>query len=280
MGSRAGAALPTPQPRLALCPYCGEELGAVAQCGTCRGLMDPLSKQASQNAMGPWAVRDEGAPFRPCFSYETLRGLIARGRVNAQSVLRGPSTRQFWMRASQVPGVAHLLGMCHACQHAASATDKACSACGATFEVETDRQFLGLSPIRLLPGHASAEQIAAAAMQTPRAEQPRGARSAAAAAVPVIHQVVASGPTPGALARREAGPMTPNLGEPSALVAAMLPREFDQQFAVPRQKHRGWQVTAILSILICLALIATFVVMVFLYPDVITQIQSLTYPNK
>ena len=74
--------------------------------------------------------------------------------------------------------------------------------------------------------------------------------------------------------------MTPNLGASSALVAAMMPREFDQQFALPRQKHRGWQVTAILSILLCVALIAAFVVMVFLYPDVITRVQSLTYTNK
>jgi hypothetical protein len=122
--------------------------------------MDPLSRQASQNAMGPWFIRDEAAPFRPGCSYETLQGLIAKGRVSAASVLRGPSTRQFWTRATSVPGVAHLLGECHACHGPAEAGEANCRRCGASFDSQTDRQAMGLAPVRLLPGHAAAEEIA------------------------------------------------------------------------------------------------------------------------
>lgn len=122
--------------------------------------MDPLSRQASQNAMGPWFVRDESSPFRPGCSYDTLQCLIAKGRVTGGSVIRGPSTRQFWTRATSVPGVAHLLGECHACHGAAEADETRCRGCGASFECSGDRQAMGLAPVRLLPGHAAAEEIA------------------------------------------------------------------------------------------------------------------------
>lgn len=122
--------------------------------------MDPLSRQASQNAMGPWFVRDEALPLRPGCSYGTLRALIAKGRVTRESILRGPSTRQFWTRATSVPGVAHLLGECHACHAKVTADFARCPSCSAAFECSTDRQNLGLAPVRLLPGHAAPEEIA------------------------------------------------------------------------------------------------------------------------
>lgn len=101
--------------------------------------------------MGPWAIRDESNPFRPGCSYETVKMLVARRRIVAETVIRGPSTRQFWMRASNVPGVAHLLGECHACHKPSSAAAAACTSCGASFAVEDDRQYLGLAEVRLVP---------------------------------------------------------------------------------------------------------------------------------
>jgi hypothetical protein len=145
-----------------LCPYCGAESANAKSCDRCRGLFEPLSRQASQNTMGPWFVRDEANPFRPGCSYQTLKILIERRRVNESSVLRGPSTRQFWMRATRTPGVAHLLGLCHACQKHATSGDTSCTHCGVSFQVSDDRQHLGLADIRLVPGQASAQQIASA----------------------------------------------------------------------------------------------------------------------
>jgi hypothetical protein len=112
--------------------------------------------------MGPWFVRDETNPFLPGCSFQTLRVLINRGRIVRTSILRGPSTRQFWTFARNAPGVANLLGECHACHAEASPTDSRCASCGASFEVLNDRERLGLSEVRLLPGHAAPEQIAAA----------------------------------------------------------------------------------------------------------------------
>src|SRR5688572_11516627 len=157
---------PTPRPMLVVCPYCGHESLNHTRCERCKGLMDPLSRQASQNAMGPWFIRDDSLPFRPGCNYDTLRTLIAKGRVTRDSVLRGPSTRQFWTRPTSVPGVAHLMGECHSCHTKVSADFSRCPACSASFDCSMDRQGLGLAPVRLLPGHAAPEEIARSMMET------------------------------------------------------------------------------------------------------------------
>lgn len=168
--SQVGAAAAT------LCPYCGHRSLRTDACDRCRGLFEPLSRQATQNSMGPWFIRDEGSPFRPGCSYATLSALIARGRVGLETVLRGPTTHQFWTPARNVPGVASLLGECHACHQPVNAKDPECRHCGVIFEVSQDRQFLGLSPKRLLPGHATPAEIARHAYAEPEEAAPRNTR--------------------------------------------------------------------------------------------------------
>lgn len=153
---------PTPRPRTTVCPYCGHVSASTSSCERCRGLFEPLSRQASQNSMGPWFIRDEANPFLPGCSLQTLRGMIRRGRISRDTILRGPSTRQFWMLARNTPGIANLLGECHACHADASPADPQCASCGASFAILDDRERLGLSEVRLLPGHSAPEQIAAA----------------------------------------------------------------------------------------------------------------------
>lgn len=123
-----------------------------AACAHCGGRQDPLSRQATQNGMGPWFVRDERAPFRPGCSFETLAKMVSAGAVTADSVVRGPSTHQFWVRATKAAGVARLLGVCHACGQGVRADEYLCRACGAALEVEMDRQHLGLGQTRAVPG--------------------------------------------------------------------------------------------------------------------------------
>ena len=152
---------PTPQPRAVVCPYCGKISANTARCDACSGRFDPLSRQATQNGMGPWQVRNELNPTLPGFSYDTLLTRIEQGKVTVNSVVRGPTTRQFWMLAKRVPGVAHLLGFCHACQVTVNPEQYSCTSCGAVFHVDRDRQHLGLGPARMLPGQGSPERIAA-----------------------------------------------------------------------------------------------------------------------
>jgi hypothetical protein len=170
---RTGEGAPTPiggvdagdtgGPRI-LCPYCGVVQRGGEQCVRCRGLFEPLSRQATQNVMGPWHVRDEQNPFLPGVSYEKLREMAQRGKLQRGSIVRGPSTRQFWSLACNTAGVAVLLGECHHC-HAPVASDAyMCRACGVVLTAATDRQHLGLAPVKLLPGDASAHEVASVGM--------------------------------------------------------------------------------------------------------------------
>jgi len=148
-----------------VCPYCGHvQPGDAGQCESCQGLFEPLSKQATQNAMGAWFIRDGENPFLPGCSYQTLEKLVKKGRISPETVVRGPTTRQFWAFAKDTPGLAHLLGACHNCHAPAEPDEYMCAACGAVFVAPSDRQSLGLAPIRLLPGQTPAGAIASAAL--------------------------------------------------------------------------------------------------------------------
>jgi len=127
-----------------LCPYCGSIGDSVDKCQTCGGLFDALSRQATQVAMGPWFVRDPAKPFHPGCSYEVIQKQVRAGKITAETIIRGPTTRQFWDMAQRVPGVAHLVGFCHAC-HARTGGAGKCVKCGAAFIAPTQRNELGLS---------------------------------------------------------------------------------------------------------------------------------------
>jgi hypothetical protein len=103
-----------------------------------------------------------------------MQMLVARGRIGRETIVRGPSTRQFWMFARNTPGIAHLLGECHACHRPASPSAASCTHCQAAFGVEEDRQYLGLAEVRLIPGQATAETIARSASGRPRPEPEQG----------------------------------------------------------------------------------------------------------
>ena len=144
--------------KLAICPYCGDTQPAGDRCRACGGLFEPLSRLATHNAMGPWFVRDPGKLFHPGCSYETLVRMIDRGQVTKSSIVRGPTTKQFWTIARRVPGVAHLLGYCHNCDASVDAEDHGCHACGVPFGAYLDRNFLGLPEVRPLPWEADYEE--------------------------------------------------------------------------------------------------------------------------
>ncbi len=206
-----------------VCPYCGGRTSAMARCDQCRGPLDPLSRQATQNTMGPWFIRDEGHPFRPGCSYGTLAQLVQRGKVTMETVLRGPTTRQFWTPLRRVPGVAHLLGICHSCQSPTQPDAMGCSRCGASFVVEEDRQNLGLGPVHLLPGQAPADRIATSTL-TPSATAPT-------TVVNVPPMVSGAGTMATGVSRdrarldrmeREAGALKMSLGIAAAIVVVLL----------------------------------------------------------
>lgn len=131
--------------KLVLCPYCGHAQYGGDRCQACSGLFEPLSRRATQLAMGPWQIRDKNQPFRPGFCFAVLKAMAASGKIKATTVMRGPTTRQFWSIARNIPGVSHLVGYCHKCANHVSPSDSRCGACHAIFTEPTERNELGLT---------------------------------------------------------------------------------------------------------------------------------------
>lgn len=147
-----------------LCPYCGLVQPVTARCTGCKGLLDGESRQATQNAMGPWFLRNETSPFHPGCSHATLRDLVRRGRISRETILRGPTTNQFWNMAGNTPGVAVLLGECHACHQPAREDEYVCRHCGVVLTPRNDRQHLGLAAVRAIAPPAAMPPVASAGM--------------------------------------------------------------------------------------------------------------------
>lgn len=138
-------ATPASTEKLILCPYCGHAQYGGERCQACSGLFEPLSRRATQLAMGPWQIRDKNRPFRPGCCYDVLKNMAKAGKIKSTTVMRGPTTRQFWSVARNVPGVAHLVGYCHACGNHVSPSDAKCGDCHAIFKEPRDRDAMGLT---------------------------------------------------------------------------------------------------------------------------------------
>jgi hypothetical protein len=62
-------------------------------------------------------------------NFVTLMVLVQKGRVTARSVLRGPTTGQFWRHAAKVKGISREFGLCWNCGGDVAKTARACPAC-------------------------------------------------------------------------------------------------------------------------------------------------------
>ena len=158
------------------CPYCGQTQHESARCNACGGFFEPLSRDATQLAMGPWFIRDEAKPFMPGFSAEVLRHQAMSGRIKADTILRGPTTNQFWLPAAKVPGVSRLLGHCHACAASVAPHAKQCPKCAADLTLPEEVDKLGLK-FTTDQARAQAQRDAAAQREQapPKPAAPRAA---------------------------------------------------------------------------------------------------------
>ncbi|MEE8154711.1 MAG: hypothetical protein V3T53_07085 [Phycisphaerales bacterium] len=212
--------------KLLICPYCGQTQSEVERCRSCGGLLEPLSRQATHNAMGPWFVRDPDRPHQPGCSYETLVQLVEREQIAKHTIIRGPTTRQFWTIAKRVPGVAHLLGYCHNCAASVDRADHGCHACGVPFGAYLDRNYLGLPEIRPLPWEAQLEEndparFAGRSVQFSQRGQAAGLSSFASDEELLGEvEVGSSGPTAGGAAGAPAGARAAATSAPSEPVHA------------------------------------------------------------
>jgi len=207
-----------------ICPYCGHVQHVGDGCRACGGRFDAESRRATRAEMGAWFIRDPAKPFRPGCSHETIRRLVARGKVTKYTILRGPSTRQFWTVARRVPGVAHLLGYCHACDVPVRPEDRACPKCRAAFDVDTERDRLGIEsegpPEAMEEGFSIADLLRPETLRAPGSGSGSGSSSATRSALGSV--------------RGEAEPI-------SAFIDHDLPAEWDEPGAPrrsPAPSHR------------------------------------------
>jgi len=235
---------PTPSLRSIVCPFCGMITPDTGRCHACSGRFDPLSRQATQNQMGPWSIRDDRMPHRPGCSYETIQRLVEQGKITQDTIIRGPSTRQFWMLAKHSPGVGHLLGLCHSCHAPVQPDGFACPNCHASFVSERDRQHLGLGPSRPLPGQGLPEVLA---LRAEPASQP-GLAGAASTTIGV----------PGVRAdRNQSGTTTENSHDLSGARKAVeesTVRAKRWKAAYESQRKQAWVVLTIAAMITLVAL--------------------------
>jgi hypothetical protein len=113
-----------------VCPFCGTQretdVGACTQCS----LEDtPTTRTATRGKLGPWYVLQSRNPSAPGMNFATLMALVQKGRVTARSVLRGPTTGQFWRHAAKVKGVSREFLLCWNCGGDVAKNARACPNC-------------------------------------------------------------------------------------------------------------------------------------------------------
>lgn len=113
-----------------VCPFCGavrEQPDGI--CPRCTMENSGTTRQATKARIGPWYVLQTRNPAAPGMKFETLLAFIAKGRVKARSIVRGPTTHQLWRFAAHVKGLSREFGVCYGCGEAVGRTTTLCPHC-------------------------------------------------------------------------------------------------------------------------------------------------------
>jgi hypothetical protein len=113
-----------------VCPFCGTQRETdLGPCMHCSLEDTPTTRSATRAKLGPWYVLQSRNPSAPGMNFATLMTLVQKGRVTARSVVRGPTTGQFWRHAAKIKGVSREFGLCWNCGGDVSRTARACAGC-------------------------------------------------------------------------------------------------------------------------------------------------------
>lgn len=113
-----------------VCPFCGlvNEF-AGSPCQRCTMEDTAVTREATHAKLGGWFVYQARNPAAPGMNYVTLLALIERGRITRRSIVRGPTTGQFWRYASRVKGISREFGLCWNCGGELRSTARLCPRC-------------------------------------------------------------------------------------------------------------------------------------------------------
>ena len=148
-----------------VCPFCGAKRADPADaCPKCTMRDTPATRAATAERLGPWYVLQSRSPSAPGMKLATLRTLIGKGHVTRRSVLRGPTTGQFWTFAERARGVAREFGSCFSCGADVKPAADRCPRCGQDQRppADPDQLLAAATGAAVVNGRKKAEQVAAA----------------------------------------------------------------------------------------------------------------------
>jgi len=205
------------------CVYCGQMVERSSdRCPHCRTSFSLAVRQASREVVGDWYYLDPRNPSGRGVTFETLIKMIEKGRIKADSVVRGPTTHHDWMYAAEAPRLAKYLGMCPHCFAQAKPEETFCTSCQLNMNTRPAEPRPGIPPDLVKePFHASAYE-----MEKQLAGAAEGAAEAPAA-------VAAPTPPP-----RPAAPALRPEPTPSATAAAAAAAFADTTTTIADRKSR------------------------------------------
>jgi len=112
------------------CVYCGQVIARGSErCPHCRTSFSLAVRRASREIFGPWFYLDSRNPSGRGVTFEMLIKMVEKGRLQADSIVRGPTTHQDWLYAAETPRLAKYLGLCPHCFASAKPEDTYCTSC-------------------------------------------------------------------------------------------------------------------------------------------------------
>jgi hypothetical protein len=132
-----------------VCPFCAHvRADTTGSCPKCTMEDTPTTRRSTGERIGPWFVLQRKNPTAPGLRLSVLLTLARRGHVTAKSIVRGPTTGQFWRYAGQVKGLSRVFGLCWHCGASVSPDAATCPRCRSAQEIPDD-------PDQFLENHAA-----------------------------------------------------------------------------------------------------------------------------
>lgn len=233
-----------------VCPFCAHvRTEATGSCPKCTMEDTPTTRRSTGERIGPWFVLQRKNPTAPGLRLSVLLTLARRGHVTAKSIVRGPTTGQFWRYASQVKGLSRVFGTCWHCGGSVSPDATNCPRCRSAQEIPDDPdQFLEthaqLPVMREVPAPAIESEPAMRSL--PDRREPREERDASRD-LAVRESRAASGTKSITLACGEDDVILS-----ASELAAAFQLDLPKPGLVKRTSRRLWRVTRVAALLLIL----------------------------
>jgi len=251
------------------CVYCGQVIDrSTGRCPHCRTSFSFAVRQASREVVGDWYYLDPRNPSGRGVTFETLIKMIEKGRIKADSVVRGPTTHHDWMYAAEAPRLAKYLGMCPHCFAEAKPEDTFCTSCQLNMNMRPGGPRPGIPPdLAKEPFHKDAYE-----MEQKLAEAAAGTTEAPAAApAPTPPPGLAAAPTP----RPEPTPTATAAAAAAALADTGTAVADRQSRIVASAARRGRPKLWLVLILTWVTLIPVLLLAYFFIPSIHSGINSM-----